>query len=361
MAAGFYRLKVDKITRETPEAVSIRLLVPPPLKSLFEYKAGQYLTLRMDLNGSDVRRSYSVCESPLIDPMPSVAVKEVPGGLMSPYLNRELKEGDLIEAMPPMGNFVLEPDSNLERNIVLYGGGSGITPLKSILKSVLHFEPKSKVVLIYANRNAESVIFKSQLESMQSEFADRFKIIESLDNPPADWSGYSGRLNNDTLSSILSGLDFASNNADHYICGPSPMMQLIEDHLENEGVARESIHLEYFTAVEKKKDESSESIKSSESADGEVVERSVKVEVFGDQKTITVSPDESILEAAQDAGLDPPYSCTVGVCTTCRARLRSGKVHMDEREGLSDAELDEGYVLTCQSHPLTDDVDLVYE
>ncbi len=362
MATGFYRLKVDKITRETPDAVSIRLLVPPPLKSLFEYKAGQYLTLRMELNGSDVRRSYSVCESPLIDPMPSVAVKEVPGGLMSPYLNRELKEGDLIEAMPPMGNFTLEPSADQERNIVLYGGGSGITPLKSILKSVLHFEPKSRVVLVYANRDAESVIFKAELEAMQSEFSDRFRIIESLDEPPAGWNGYSGRLNNDTLTSILNSLGFGAAEAHHYICGPSPMMRLIEDHLQGAGVGRDNIHLEYFTAVEKPKDESSDSSSTAGGdADGEIVERSVSVEVFGEKKTITVSPDLSILEAAQDAGMDPPYSCTVGVCTTCRARLRSGQVHMDEREGLSDAEIDEGYVLTCQSHPLTDDVDLIYE
>jgi len=358
MAAGFYSLKVDKITRETPEAVSIRLLVPPPLKSLFVYKAGQYLTLRKEINGEDVRRSYSVCESPLVDEMPSVAVKEVEGGKMSPYLNTQLKEGDLIEAMPPMGNFTLTPDPSLKRHIVLFGGGSGITPLKSILKSVLLFEPESSVTLIYANRTQDAVIFKSELAQLEQEYTSRFKIIHTFDTPPADWAGYSGRLSEDIIKDIVSFLPMHARDCHHYICGPAPMMQLIEETLQKVGVSKDHINLEYFTAVEKPKDNSSGT---SEEESGEIKERRITVEVFGETAEVNVEPDQSILEAAQDAGLDPPYSCTVGVCTTCRARLRSGKVHMDEREGLSDAELDEGYVLTCQSHPLTDDVDLIYE
>ncbi|MCB9246618.1 MAG: ferredoxin--NADP reductase [Flavobacteriales bacterium] len=356
MAAGFYRLKVDRIIRETPDAVSIRFLVPPPLKSVFTYKAGQYLTLRMEINGEDVRRSYSVCESPLIDPMPSVAVKEVEGGKMSTYLNRQLKEGDLIEAMAPMGNFTLEPQTKEKRHVVLYGGGSGITPLKSILKTVLEFEKQSGVTLLYANRNESSIIFHSELEEYASRYPDRLKIVYALDNPPANWSGYSGMLNPDLISDFLKKLPAPASICEHYICGPAPMMKMIETTLEYAGVGRQHIHLEYFTAVEKTDQADNESIE-----DGELVTRTIQVEVFGQKKQITVEPDQSVLEAAQDAGMDPPYSCTVGVCTTCRARLRSGRVHMDEREGLSDAEIEEGYVLTCQSHPLTDDVDLVYE
>jgi len=358
MAAGFYSLKVDKIIRETADAVSIRLLVPPPLKSMFVYKAGQYLTLRMVINGEDVRRSYSVCESPLVDEMPSVAVKEVPGGKMSPYLNQRLKEGDMIEAMPPMGNFALVPDASLTRSIVLFGGGSGITPLKSILKSVLLFEPNSRVTLVYANRNEESIIFNEELSQLAAEYSSRFSIIHSLDNPPAEWQGHSGRLNENILTEILNSLDQPASECHHYICGPAPMMSLVEETLQQNKVGQDHINLEYFTAVEKKS-ETSEISPDGES--DEIVERTIKVEVFGDTSEVTVEPNQSILEAAQDAGMDPPYSCTVGVCTTCRARLKSGRVHMDEREGLSDAELEDGYILTCQSHPLTDDVDLIYE
>lgn len=356
MAAGFYRLKVDRIIRETPEAVSIRFLVPPPLKSVFTYKAGQYLTLRLEIDGQDVRRSYSVCESPLIDPMPSVAVKEVEGGKMSTYLNRHLKEGDLIEAMAPMGNFVLEPHSGQSRHIVLYGGGSGITPLKSILKTVLEFEPLSGVTLLYANRNEEGIIFRKELDEYARKYSDRFRIIYALDNPPQAWSGYSGMLNPGILTDFLNQLPTPSSKCEHYICGPAPMMKMIEDTLEGNGVSRSNIHLEYFTAVEK-----DHKIEIDPETEGELKTRTIQVEVFGQKKSVVVEPDQSVLEAAQDAGLDPPYSCTVGVCTTCRAKLRSGRVHMDEREGLSDAEIEEGYVLTCQSHPMTDDVDLIYE
>jgi ring-1,2-phenylacetyl-CoA epoxidase subunit PaaE len=356
MAAGFYRLKVDKIKRETSDAVSIRLLVPPPLKSLFEYKSGQYLTFRADINGEDVRRSYSVCESPLVDSMPSVAVKVVEGGKMSTFMNHSLREGDMIEAMPPMGNFSVVPQTNEARHIVLYGGGSGITPLNSILKTILKFEAQSKVTLLYANKNQESTIFYEELEQMSNEFGSRFNIHYAFDEAPESWTGYRGWVNETMLSDFRNRLGMPASVCHHYICGPSPMMEIIEKSLGNAGVPKDHINLEYFTATQKEKAPSEDSSSSVESKD-----RQVFVEVFGRREEITVGPNESILEAAQDAGLDPPYSCTVGVCTTCRARVRSGEVHMDEREGLSDAELNEGYVLTCQSHPLTDDVDLVYE
>lgn len=356
MPAGFYKLKVDRITRETPDAVSIRLLVPPPLKGMFTYKSGQYLTLHQMINGEDVRRSYSVCTSPYDDAMPTVAVKQVVDGRMSTFLNQSLKEGDLIEAMPPMGNFSVEPEAGKQGHYVLFGGGSGITPLMSIAKTVLGQEPLSKVTLVYANRNEESIIFRKEIDQLATDVADRFKVVHILDEAGSEWTGLTGMLNPLKVNQLLKqevGPDL--NAAHYYICGPTGMMQMIETTLQDAGTGKENIHLEYFTAV--KKDSDSEEKSEIVATEGT---KHIKIELFGDHHEVTIDDNKTILEAAQDAGIDPPYSCTVGVCTTCRAKVHSGKVSMDEREGLSDAEIEEGYVLTCQSHPLTD-VDLTFE
>lgn len=358
MPTGFYRLKVDKIVRETEDAVSIRFLVPPPLKAMFTYKAGQFLTLHAMIDGKDVRRSYSVCQSPYLDDMPTVAVKKVEDGRMSSYLNHELKEGDLIEAMPPMGNFTVEPDATRSVHYVMFGGGSGITPLKSILLTVLHKEPQSKVTLFYANRDYNSIIFKNSLEEIANTFGDRLKVVHILDQPPQNWNGLSGMLNEVKIGQLLKTFVPSMTLAHYFICGPGGLMTLVKSSLQNLNIEAGHIHLEYFTAVVHTEEEIQQSQTSSS---GEVTEQMVQIELYGQTKQIKVSPNKTILEAAQDAGLDPPFSCTVGVCTTCRAKVYKGKVKMDEREGLSDAEIDEGYVLTCQAHPLTDNVELSYE
>ncbi len=361
MPNGFYKLKVDKIKRETADAVSIRLLVPPPLKGMFSYKAGQYLTLHSMINGEDVRRSYSVCSSPYEDAMPTVAVKQVEQGRMSTFLNNELKEGDLIDAMPPMGNFIVEPTANSQKHYILFGGGSGITPLFSIALTVLGQEPNSKVSLIYANRDESSIIFKSDIEKLTNDYSGRFEVTHILDNPSADWNGLSGMLNPMKINQLIQKVNPTQFKDGHYfICGPSGLMNLVENTLIDAGVAKDNVNLEYFTAIKKDADESStdQTENSDEALDGDA---EVIVDIFGDQATIKVSPDKTILEAAQDAGLDPPYSCTVGVCTTCRAKVLKGQVRMDEREGLSDGEIEDGYVLTCQAHPTTKNVEINFE
>jgi ring-1,2-phenylacetyl-CoA epoxidase subunit PaaE len=360
MPAGFYSLQVAKINRETKDAVSITFDVPTHLSSQFQYKAGQYLTFSIVINGEEVRRSYSVCSSPVTNPSPTIAVKQVENGRMSTFLNNELKEGDSIEVMPPMGKFILEPNASASNNYFLFGGGSGITPLLSIIKTALLTEPNSKCYLFYANTDIDSIIFRDELKALEADNSN-FKVFYSLDHAPADWNGYTGFLSEGRVSEIIRnelGLNYPT--AQYYTCGPSAMMKVVEDGLKSTGVQDDNISVEYFTAVTKTSDTATSD--ADEPLDSEeVIERSIKVEVFGTTKEVTVKPDETILIAAQDAGLDPPYSCTVGVCTTCRARLRTGRASMDEREGLSDAEIDLGYVLTCQAHPLTDDVDLVYE
>jgi ring-1,2-phenylacetyl-CoA epoxidase subunit PaaE len=359
MPTGFYKLKVDKITRETPDAVSIRLLVPPPLKSMFTYKAGQYLTVHSMINGEDVRRSYSVCSSPFEDAMPTVAVKQVEDGRMSSFLNTSLKEGDMLDAMPPMGNFIVEPEGDRSNHYVLFGGGSGITPLFSIARTVLGQEPNSKISLVYANRDEDSIIFKNSIVEMGENFGDRFSVVHILDNPSSSWTGLSGMLNQMKVTQLVNQLTHNEPlKADYFICGPSGLMKLVENSLIDMKIDAGNIHLEYFTAVTKDSDDTPKDDTDEVDEGGD---KQVKVDVYGDEQTITVPPTKTILEAAQDAGMDPPYSCTVGVCTTCRARVLSGKVRMDEREGLSDSEIEDGYVLTCQGHPITNNVELTYE
>lgn len=361
MPAGFYPLKVSEVKRETKDAVSVKFEVPADLRQQFHYKAGQYLTFSIVIDGEEVRRSYSVCSSPLTEPLPTIAVKEVEGGKMSTYLNRELKVGDEIFVMPPLGKFTVAPDSTASKHYFLFGGGSGITPLLSIIKTVLFAEAGSKLTLFYANRDQESVIFEHEIASLAQESEGRLKVIHSFDNPPSSWEGPSGYLTENKVSELIRnelGLNYPV--AYYYTCGPSAMMDVVVKGLKSAGVRDENIFTEYFTAAHP--DE--EKVQKTASAEGyseELKARNIKVEVFGKSKEIEVKPEETILIAAQQAGMDPPYSCTVGVCTTCRARLRSGKASMDEREGLSDVEIDMGYVLTCQAHPLSDDVDLVYE
>lgn len=363
MPAGFYSIPVSKVTRETKDAVSITFDVPSLMASQYQYKAGQYLTFSVVINGEEVRRSYSMCSSPLTGEQITIAVKEVEGGRMSTYLNRNIKEGDVLDIMPPMGKFILEPNESEANHYFLFGGGSGITPLFSIIKTALKAEPNSKCYLVYANRDEDSIIFKDEIDALEAAH-DNLKVIHTLDNPKGAWMGHRGYLTKETVSEIARqelGLNYPV--AQYYTCGPSPMMDVVVEGLKTIGVRDENIHTEYFTAVTKKEKIEEAAIDSDGALNysEEVVKRKIHVEVFGEKKEITVKPEQTILIAAQDAGLDPPYSCCVGVCTTCRAKLRSGKANMEEREGLSDAEINEGYILTCQAHPLSDDVDLVFE
>lgn len=354
-------MRIKEVKRETKDAVSIKLDVPIHLQGQFNYKAGQYFTFSIQIDGEEVRRSYSVCSSPMTDAYPTVAVKQVEGGKMSTYLNTRIETGDTIEVMPPMGKFTVTPEPSAAHIYFLFGGGSGITPLLSIAKTVLFAEPVSKVYLFYANRDRESIIFATDIEELQKKYAERLTVFHSLDNPHDGWTGHSGFLTEGKVSEIVRntlGLNYPV--ARYYTCGPSPMMDVVVQGLKAAGVRNDNIFTEYFTAAHKT-DGTHSKTATAQNYSEEVLERTIQVEVFGQRKEVLVKPEQTILIAAQDAGLDPPYSCTVGVCTTCRARLRSGKASMDEREGLSDAEIDLGYILTCQAHPLSDDVDLIYE
>ncbi len=358
----FHKLKVIDVKNEIADAVSISFEVPYELKQHFGFLPGQYTTLKMNIGGEHVNRSYSFCSSPFLNEPLTIAVKRVAGGKGSNFINDNFKPGVEIEVMEPMGNFHSPLNEANEKHYILFGGGSGITPLMSILKSVLAKEPKSKITLFYGNRNENSIIFKDKLEALVSQHSERLKTVHILDAPLGSWSGYSGFMVKDMVLKLLrdnSNLNF--QNTEFFICGPTPMMKNVEEALGVLGIPQEKIHIEYFTA--RLAEDKQAATSGSAEADAEPFTGRAKVRIIydGNEREFEVSEKETILEAALDAGYDPPYSCMVAACCTCRAKLVSGKVEMDDRESLTDAEIAKGYVLTCQSHPKSNGIVLNYD
>ncbi|MEX0967066.1 MAG: ferredoxin--NADP reductase [Bacteroidia bacterium] len=372
----FHKLKVAKINRETKDAVSIQFEIPEELKSTFRYQPGQYLTVQVVQHDVKHRRAYSVCSSPAMGDPLTIGVKRVEDGVVSTYLNDHLHAGEMLEFYPPMGKFTIALDESFRRNFIMVAGGSGITPIISLVKSILTEEPQSRVWLFYGNRNEHSIMFKSQLEELEKRF-DNFSLTHIVDMPQESWSGLTGQINHDMLRELLkqcTDMDL-TREAEFFICGPTGMMEQVNATLREMHVPKEKIHIEYFTSPTPLADEIGEPEKTTSKAapaeatsglydeefpsDGPV--NQVKVILNNETTIIQVDEDESILEAAMRQDLDPPYACQMGICTTCRARCKAGEVFMDEREGLTDQEVEEGFILTCQSHPKTPGVVVEYE
>jgi ring-1,2-phenylacetyl-CoA epoxidase subunit PaaE len=277
---------------------------------------------------------------------------------MSNYFNSAVKVGDVMNVMPPMGKFTVVPSGDASRNFVLFAGGSGITPVLGIAKAILNDEPKSKVSLVYANRDPESVIFKALLKEMEAQFSGRFQVLLSYDKAPLTWFGLKGQMTQDKVQNIVKSKIGGSFDQYHYfICGPGPMMEVIKSGLLGISVPSDKINIEYFSAPTSKTEQVEEA-----AADSTFTGKAeVTIEVYGKTHIITCDKDTTILNAAMKQGIDPPYSCTVGVCTTCRAKVKVGSLHMLEREGLSDNEIEQGFVLTCQAVPRSNKIELKYE
>jgi ring-1,2-phenylacetyl-CoA epoxidase subunit PaaE len=358
----FNHLKVQSVVSETPDSVSVSFEVPDSLLVNYQYKPGQYTTLKLNINGEMVNRSYSFCSSPYAGEPMTIAVKRVEGGKGSNFVNAVLKPGMDIEIMEPMGNFHSELSANNEKHYLLFGGGSGITPLFSILKSVLIKEPKSRVTLFYGNRDSKSIIFRKQIDEWAVKHADRCKVVYILDREEEGWAGYTGFVMKEMALRLLrEHTDLNFRNSEFFICGPTPMMKEVESAVAVLGVPKEKVHIEYFTA---KADEDKKAADVGAVTISEVPftgKTKVKIIYDGNEVEFEVTEKETILHAALDAGYDPPYSCMVAACCTCRAKLISGKVEMDDRESLTDAEINKGYVLTCQSHPKSNGIVLNYD
>jgi len=363
MQNSFYDLPVLKKAAKTDDATVIYL--DRPAGAAFEFTAGQYITLKLDLDGQEERRAYSLCTSP-DDNEFGFCVKRLDGGKVSNYLLDKLSEGDTLAMMPPEGRFVAKTDAAQRKTYFLIGAGSGITPLMSIARTVLESEPGSAVHLLYGNRSEATIIFRDELNDMERRYDGQFTVSHILSQPERKkagglsglfgkskptWTGRMGRIDPRELNLFLADHEARTPVSEYYICGPGGMIDTVEKDLLRRGMDDKHIHTERFL-VEEVSDEN----KIHGSAEG-----LVRVTLDGAEIEIQVDPDKTILETLVAAGHNPPYSCTSGACSTCIAKVTEGEVKMDVNHALDPDEVKEGYCLTCQSHPVTPSVALSYD
>jgi ring-1,2-phenylacetyl-CoA epoxidase subunit PaaE len=356
MAEHFHALRVAEVVPETGEANSIRFEVPAELRERFAFRAGQHLTLRTTIGGEEVRRNYSLCTAP-DDQDWMVTVKRIGGGLFSNWVGDQLKAGDTVDVMAPHGSFTTEFEASKKRHLVGIAGGSGITPVMSLIKSMLKYEPESRFTLLYGNRDSSSVIFLEALAALKDKHLGRLEIYHFLDAEEQDIELFNGMLDRTRLEEAIPALIPDAADADGwFICGPGPMMDAAEGALLDRNVPKDRIHIERFTA-----DRPPEAV-TREMAALQTKAEGVTVSVTLDGRTRRVPFTQgNILDSARASGLPAPFACKAGVCATCRAKVTKGKVEMAARYGLTDEEVAAGYVLTCQSVPLGDGVAVDYD
>jgi ring-1,2-phenylacetyl-CoA epoxidase subunit PaaE len=356
VSVHFHSLKIAEVVPETADAVSLRFEIPPELEDAFAFRPGQHLTLRATIDGEEVRRNYSLCTAPdERDWM--VTIKRMPGGFFSQWAPQNLKAGDVIDVMSPHGSFTTEFDAAKRRHLVGIAGGSGITPVLSLIKSTLRLEPESRFTLLYGNRDSSSIIFLDALADLKDKYLDRFELYHFLDQEEQEIDLFNGMLDRARCEEAIERLVADAAEADGwFICGPGPMMDAAEGALLDRGVRKERIHIERFTA---------------ETPPGAVTREIAQLQSKAEGLTVSVTLDGrtrrvpftagNILDSARASGLPAPFACKAGVCATCRAKVTKGKVEMAARYGLTDEEVAAGYVLTCQSVPVGDGVAVDYD
>lgn len=348
MSSQYLYLTVKDITVETADTKTIHFW--HPIHEALSYKSGQFLTVIPVIGGKKVRRSYSFSSSPKMDNSPAITVKRIEGGLVSNFLCDELKVGDSLEVMEAMGNFFVEPHVESSHNYVFVGAGSGITPLISMIKTLLKAEPKSNIHLIYGSRNENQIIFKSVIDQLEREYPERLRVLHIISQPSVNWPGLKGRINQASIVYYLKQeLGINIPESIYYMCGPEGMMNEVQSSLNMFDVPHEQIHKELFTSsssVEVEEAEENSSLK----------EQEITLIYEGKEHKLIVKPSETILEAALESDLDIPYSCQAGMCTACLGLCKSGKVIMDEEDGLTPNEINKGYILTCVAHPMSEGV-----
>ncbi len=347
----FHSTKVLEVRRETADCVSVALEVPNT--ETFSFVPGQYLTLRSTINGQEVRRSYSLCSSPLSGEL-RVAIKQVEQGVFSTWANTELKAGDTIETMPPMGNFALEIEPTDEQTYVGFAAGSGITPVLSILKTVLERAPKAKFILFYGNRKTNSIIFKAELEDLKDAYMGRLEVHHVLSREDQGNDLLFGRIDEARAAQFAAQIPGVKAAAGHFLCGPEAMIKGVQSALEQAGVASKNIHFELFTSAAP----AAEKAPAASASSGDAA---VTVILDGEETHFTQGPKDFILDAALDAGADVPYACKGAVCCTCRAKVLEGEVEMAMNYSLTDDEVAEGFILTCQSMPRSPKVTVSFD
>lgn len=355
--ARFLPLKVTDVRRETRDAVVVTLAPRDEDRALFDFTQGQYLTFRRSFDGEELRRSYSICAG-VDDGCLQVGIKRVDGGAFSTWVNENLAPGDEIEAMPPMGKFSMPLDPEAARHYVGFAAGSGITPVLSIVKTVLRREPKSRFTLVYANRQISSIMFREELEDLKNLYLGRFSVLHVLESEAQEIDLFTGRIDAAKMTALFDRwIDPKSVDA-AFICGPEPMMLTVAQSLRDHGLRDDQIRFELFASSQPGRAKARPVSKVAEAGEG----TQATVTLDGATRSFTMPREgQTILDAAIANTLDAPYSCKAGVCSTCRCKVLEGEVEMAVNHALEDYEVRAGYVLSCQSYPLTDRVVVTYD
>ena len=346
--SDFHALKISQIKQETPTSVAVTFEVPQGLKTSFSFSAGQYITLNHTINDQQVRRAYSICSSPSSGEL-TVGIKKVANGTFSVYANDQLTVGDVLQVMPPQGTFTLESNLQQGQHIAAFAAGSGITPVLSIAQAVLEQESNSSFLLVYGNQTKQQAMFYETIEQLKTQFPDRF-FVEYIYSRSQEINAARGRIDKNVVSYYLTNKYKQTSFKDFYLCGPQAMIDEISNTLVASGVSKSHIHFELFTT--------------SQAAVPETIkEGTTSISIIVDQVTeqFTMAQNKTILEAALEKQLDAPYSCQGGICSSCIGRVTQGKAQMRQNQILTDSEVAEGLVLTCQAHPITPTVVVDYD
>ncbi len=352
---GFHALTVVEVRRETDDATSVCFAPPAAKEAAFAFKAGQYLTLLREFDGESLRRPYSVCVSPDEGEL-RVCVKRLPGGRMSTYVTQELKVGDQIAVMEPQGRFTLDTDTAASHHYVGIAGGSGITPVLSIVRTVLRAEPRSRITLLYGNRAIKDIIFRRQIAELKDLYLDRLNVMHVLAEGDNEIELFCGMLTSERVEQLLTTFVDPQAIDGYYICGPGPMMEGAGEALKRMGVADDRVKIESFGAAQPVH---AGALAAAHVDDGDAAQATV---IVGGSRTQVAVPRSSVvLDAALAAKLDLPFACRGGVCCTCKAKLVEGEVEMAINYGLEPDEIARGFILTCQARPLTDTLVVDYD
>lgn len=344
----FYKLAIKEITRETSSAISLTFNIPLEFQDFYKFTAGQYVTLKLTLDGEEIRRAYSICSSPNSGEL-RISIKAIKNGFFSKFANEKLTVGNVIEVGVPEGKFIFEPNNERQKNYAAFAAGSGITPILSILKSVLESEPKSSFVLVYGNKSPEETIFYKQLHDLQLQHVGRLFVHYAFSN--SNKGDFFGRIDKASINNVLFQKHNEKTFDKFYLCGPEEMINLVSSELKSHNVKENDIKFELFSTPTTSEEKN---IKT----DGHT---QTTILLDDDETSFEMSQKQTILEAALKHGLDAPYSCQGGICSSCIARVTEGKAEMKKNQILTDGEIEEGLILTCQAHPVTSTIKVDYD
>ncbi|TXF88667.1 ferredoxin--NADP reductase [Neolewinella aurantiaca] len=363
----FHSLTISSIQPETDKAITVSFKPAAADAGHFKFLAGQYLTLKFVVHGKEERRAYSMCSAPQDDEI-AVTVKRVKGGVVSNHIADNLKVGDVVEVMPPQGRFLVKPDPAARRDYYLFGAGSGITPLMSIIRTLLEEEPKSRIHLLYGNRDEKNIIFEEQLNELARRHEGQFFVQHTLSRPvkhkagglrglfgggKTTWQGAKGRVDIAAVQRFIQDNPGAVDDKNYYICGPGEMIDNVEQALLGLGMKKADIHSERFL--------SANAAQKKAAADTPVAGGKVVAKISGKEVTVDLKPGQTILDGLLESGATPAYSCLAGACSTCMAKVTKGGVKMEVCFALDDDEIADGYILACQAHPTTEEVYVEFE